>query len=946
MNKSFIKKFFCASAFLFGLSLSAELSIVLPDHPTASEKMAAQELAEHFTAATGKKYPIVKGKVTGKAIYIGTHPEAVKIAGKKKYGKEEWQLTARDANTLAVTGGEPRGVIYAAYEFLENDLGVIWMDEWSVHVPKHKEIKWAANLKRSGEPAFPYRSVHTYFGAPRDLYFKHMARNRMNHFHDRMIFKGPAFDRGVNSATGYPRACHTFYYYSKDWGKDEEECFSWSANARKRIRATSARGPGQVCYSNPQTVELFTAKLKEFIAHDAKTHPEGRRPEIYCIMSNDNNADCQCKGCMALVKKYNGYAGALIHFINGIARNIRKDHPNLKIMTTGHLNTKYPPVGIKPEPNVMVEIALLGGEYTGEKRQTHRSYNHPANKEQRKLLEDWSKITTLGIWDYWILYAERWRYPATNALNIAENLRFYKKIGVKFIFGECEEPEYTGMHALRVWLGLRMMNNLELDEQKEIDRFMAAYFGKAAPFMRKYHDLLQAGNTAVEGSLCDLPLNRRTDLNDNFFRKTLQWFDEAEKAVADDPVILGRISKERIPVDRALLDKRAMLAKDLVPDRNKIAARLHKNFNWAIKKYTIKVKQQRRLDEMDVYCQSINADIPPLKGFENKQVMVDCTWPVLITDKNASVIEDPEAAGGKAVGFMDGILPKRTTQKELTQRLSTGRGLSLGVYDFHNRVYLAKNTLPKEKIPVDEKYHWYSLGRLTLTEKCFLWMHWSWRSQLQLRAYYDTSGLNNDVEIFVHLKVQGPNIAKGSKKPNTYAVDRVVICKAGVGGRGPVSTPLPEQYKNRKVYADLVGLSLPVWRADKVYDADSQFGSALFVDKKSTHKGRKFMIGMYDELNRKMVTRIMPKVPQDEKYHYYSLGVRKIPAKGYIFAHSSGLLRVETKRCANLWDPDKKYEVVVSVKAQGPAYVPNSKKEDAVFIDRVLILEPGKGKKK
>ena len=238
-----MKKFLCAFALLFGLSLSAELSIVLPDHPTASEKMAAQELAEHFTAATGKKYPIVKGKVSGKAIYIGTHPEAVKIAGKKKYGKEEWQLTAKDANTLAVTGGEPRGVIYAAYEFLESDLGVVWMDEWSVHVPKHKTIQWEKNLKRSGIPSFPYRSVHTYFGASKDLYFKHMARNRMNHYHDKMVYSGPAFDRGVNSVTGYPRACHTYFNYTKDWGKAEEECFSWSQSSRKRIRAKNASGP-------------------------------------------------------------------------------------------------------------------------------------------------------------------------------------------------------------------------------------------------------------------------------------------------------------------------------------------------------------------------------------------------------------------------------------------------------------------------------------------------------------------------------------------------------------------------------------------------------------------------------------------------------------------------------------------------------------------------------
>ena len=157
-----MKKFLCASALLCGLSLFAELSIVLPERPTASEKMAAEELAEHFAAATGKKVPIVKGKPSGKVIYIGTHPEAVKIAGNRKYGNEEWALTAKDADTLAVTGGEPRGVIYAAYEFLETDLGVIWLDEWSVHVPEHKEIKWAANLKRKGEPSFPYRSVHTY----------------------------------------------------------------------------------------------------------------------------------------------------------------------------------------------------------------------------------------------------------------------------------------------------------------------------------------------------------------------------------------------------------------------------------------------------------------------------------------------------------------------------------------------------------------------------------------------------------------------------------------------------------------------------------------------------------------------------------------------------------------------------------------------------------------
>ena len=43
---------------VLSLTLSAQISIALPDNPTASEKMAAQELAEHFKLATGKDTPI------------------------------------------------------------------------------------------------------------------------------------------------------------------------------------------------------------------------------------------------------------------------------------------------------------------------------------------------------------------------------------------------------------------------------------------------------------------------------------------------------------------------------------------------------------------------------------------------------------------------------------------------------------------------------------------------------------------------------------------------------------------------------------------------------------------------------------------------------------------------------------------------------------------------
>ena len=101
------------------------------------------------------------------------------------------------------------------------------------------------------------------------------------------------------------------------------------------------------------------------------------------------------------------------------------------------------------------------------------------------------------------------------------------------------------------------------------------------------------------------------------------------------------------------------------------------------------------------------------------------------------------------------------------------------------------------------------------------------------------------------------------------------------------------------------------------------------------------MIGIYDEQKKKVVARIIQaSVPADEKYHTYSLGVIQLPESGYIFAHASCLLRVDLSRIWNRIDAGKKYEVIVSVKAEGPSYVNGSGKNDSVSIDRVLLLVP------
>lgn len=162
--------------------------------------------------------------------------------------------------------------------------------------------------------------------------------------------------------------------------------------------------------------------------------------------------------------------------------------------------------------------------------------------------------------------------------------------------------------------------------------------------------------------------------------------------------------------------------------------------------------------------------------------MGDYTWPALARHRNHSVFDDAQAAGGKAVGMIgrEGRYPVHW------ERHQENRGIRCGIYNYSDRKNLLKSGLLPEALPQDEQYHWYYVGRATLSAKCFLWMHWTWLSQLQLNELYDTSGLNNLVDVFISLKVAGPRYVKGSTSSDCYAIDRVVVCRAA---NPPVSQP-------------------------------------------------------------------------------------------------------------------------------------------------------------
>ena len=78
---------------------------------------------------------------------------------------------------------------------------------------------------------------------------------------------------------------------------------------------------------------------------------------------------------------------------------------------------------------------------------------------------------------------------------------------------------------------------------------------------------------------------------------------------------------------------------------------------------------------------------------------------------------------------------------------------------------------------------------------------------------------------------------------------------------------------------------------------------------------------------------------KDEKYHWYKLGSGQLAKDCYIWLHPTWYLKFKSISAAySDIMPDAKYGVWVSMKLQGPAYAPGSKKENAIFIDRIIVV--------
>ena len=153
---------------------------------------------------------------------------------------------------------------------------------------------------------------------------------------------------------------------------------------------------------------------------------------------------------------------------------------------------------------------------------------------------------------------------------------------------------------------------------------------------------------------------------------------------------------------------------------------------------------------------------------------------------------------------------------------------------------------------------------------------------------------------------------------------------------------LPAELKNvpESAMIKYEGAKISLYRNGKrIQDADSSSTSCiLWIPGKGMKYHLPFGMGVYDYATKKGVVGITLKtVAQNEKFNWYKIGSGTIGKSSMLYL-TDWHISINLKNLYKEGDSNK-YEFWLSLKCQGPAYVKDSKKENALIVDRALIIK-------
>ena len=772
------------------VTLAREGKALLPiatasTNATPAEQTAAKELAEYLGKITGAKFEVMEEQALPSgtaAIFLGNtrfaERQGIDIS---KLGEEE-SILKTAGGSLIITGGRPRGTLYAVYIFLEDVLGCHWYMPWYEKIPGIPVCK-ISRLDKRVNPYFMFRGQYThvddrFFTISKEEKKMFLVRNRMNE----QVAAGlqGLLDEAVGGGVVYGGRVgggHGFFWYlpAEKYFKDHPEYYSLRGG--KRVPSTGGDG-NHVCLSNPDVLKIMIDEVKKDITADIK---KGKNALCYTVSVNDGGCStiCDCPQCRIIAKQYGASdesgtdAGLMLWFVNQVADAIKDQYPGKYIRTLAYIPTTKAPKNIRAKDNVLVHICAGP-------RSEAVWLPMGTNSFELANVKEWSKCADhIWLWDYAVRTTQRPAFFCPLMWKMDEQFKFFKSLGT--ISGMWQENEimafedtfFRQFYEMNMWIYMKLCQNPDLDVNALASEFIMDYYGKAGPDVLSYLELIRSR----------LPGFPYRTFDFEFMSKSQGLFDQAKLAVKDNPELLGRVKDLRIQLDMAGLAWRNNIISDYLAKGGKLEqypwristlkTRLLDTLNASQHIY-IQGKTHREkqgdipiLDIVKRYINEVSAgvDYSPLPkelaGLPPERV-IDLTAPLFTKCFSPMLVPDKDAALGLAV-------PRMNTNE---------CPMYFGYYSYmQGQKKSGLKTIGAKDVP-GKGYHLYQGPRFSLDEWIVVYLTRSWQIARMLYTLYDPANPKQEWDSYVSMKYTGPAYPYGTtNEPDALYIDRIILVK-------------------------------------------------------------------------------------------------------------------------------------------------------------------------
>jgi hypothetical protein len=491
----------------------AQGGIQIPTHPTPQETNAAAQLQLWIKELTGATLGINSSKASRGCFAIRTEGSL---------GDEGYAIAVRRGQII-LTGGKTRGVINAVYALLEEDLGCRFYANDSIRLPRTNTLA-IAPVARRYIPQLKIRDP--FYACAFDAVWS--LRNRAN-------APSAAVPEEQGGRVDYDGMfVHTALKIlpPDKYFKEHPEYFAQQADGK--------RTTAQLCPTQPEVVKIAIDYVRQVLRDNPHT-------EIVSVSKDDCVLSCLCERCKKLRSDEGSDMANQLFLVNQVAAAIEQDHPGVVIDTLAYLETIQVPKTVRPRRNVAIRLCNDSvGSWA-------RPFTPAEQCDVAKLASAWSAVhNRIYIWDYNVNFSH-YLAPMPNLDVMAANIRFWIKHHAEGVMLQGGYQGPAEQDQLKCWVTAKLLWNPAWDEKALARDFIQGHYGKAAPALEEYAELLERMRVDHASEMASPAGGIRYPMDAPFFTKEFVKqssgiFARAKVLAQGDDELTRRVERAELPI--------------------------------------------------------------------------------------------------------------------------------------------------------------------------------------------------------------------------------------------------------------------------------------------------------------------------------------------------------------------------------------------------------------